>query len=87
MIEKYRLPSFVAICAAAFGAAKVVRTGFSVLKTVPGAKEGEIAVVPVADLFAREKDAVRREALRKDVLAVVQAFAGKVIETVQQEYR
>ena len=69
------------------GAAKVVRTGFSVLKTVPGAKEGEIAVVPVADLFAREKDAVRREALRKDVLAVVQAFAGKVVETVQQEYR
>ena len=68
------------------GAAKVVRTGFSVLKTVAGAKEGEIAVVPVADLFAREEDAARREALRKDVIAVVQAFAGRTVGDIRREY-
>ena len=59
------------------GKAKVERTTFSVLKILPGAREGRIRVMPAAQLWREEQDAAKKSALARDILEIARRFAGR----------
>ena len=75
-MAEYSIAWHVYVDRKADGKPHVVKTTFSVLKTIRGDAPGRIRVVPVADYYIRQTDHAVRQKLRADLIQVAKAFSG-----------